>query len=85
MIKVIVVKVKGESSEYLLKSRKLKYWSSGCNSDTQGTQGVKVDISITKEGQVVKQALDKLGNLKVTAKILEGTVDESTMLYTCNS
>jgi len=64
--------------EYLLKSPEIEILGVvAVASDTQGTQGVKVDISITKEGQVVKQAVDKLGNLKVTKpKILEGdTVD----------
>jgi stage V sporulation protein AE len=46
-------------------------------SDTLGTKGVKVDISITKEGQIVNQAVNKQGNLKdEKSNILEGdTVD----------
>lgn len=64
--------------EYLLKSTEIEILGVvAVASDTQGIQGVKVDFSVTKEGQVVKQAVDKLGNIKVTnPKILEGdTVD----------
>lgn len=67
-----------EALEYILQCPEIEILGVvAVASDTQGTQGVKVDFSITKDGNVVEQAVDKKGNLKLKRPaILEGdTVD----------
>lgn len=67
-----------EAFEYLLKSPEIEILGVvAVASDTQGTQGIKVDLSITKEGRIVSQAVNKQGDLKdERPNILEGdTVD----------
>jgi len=74
-----VGKGKGEEAlEYILQCPEVEVLGVvAVASDTCGTQGVKVDFSVTKDGCVVQQAVDKQGNLKtVKPQILEGdTVD----------
>lgn len=67
-----------EALEYILHCPELEILGVvAVASDTNGTSGVKVDFSVTKEGCIVEQAVDKQGNLKAEKpKILEGdTVD----------